>query len=111
MLLIGVLPIMKTKSTYLGIALFTLTGLVYAQEFVIVQPQSTTPPPCQENCSQEGQSSAQNMQIDRSGMDKASVHLQILQQASPRFTESSGSNSKKPSVEDKKSSAKTQENN
>lgn len=101
---------MNMKTVSLGIVLASVVGAVQAQElFVVSQPQSNKELQCQENCAQESQSQAP-LQIDRSGMDKASVHLQIMQQTSPRFSEPSSS-SKKPGNEDKKSnSTKTQEN-
>lgn len=102
---------MNMKRISLGLALSAMFGTAYAQElFVVSQTQANKETQCQENCAQEGQAQAP-LQIDRSGMDKASVHLQIMQQTSPRFTESSGS-PKKPSADEKKSNnTKTQENN
>lgn len=111
-----------TKSISLGVALLATATLSYSQEFVVAQSQMNNSPACQENCQQEvqgnnsqhgtqnnGQNSGQNStSFDRSGMDKASIHLQVLQQATPRFTESS--NAKKPASEDKKSNTKTQDN-
>lgn len=125
-----------TKSISLGVTLLAFATLGHGQEFVVAQSQMqmNSPPACQENCQQEvqgntqgnsnqhgaqnnnqssnqsnGQSGAQgSTNFDRSGMDKASVHLQVLQQAAPRFTESSST--KKPANDDKKSSTKTQDN-
>lgn len=101
---------MNTKSLSLGIVLFTLAGAAFSQEFVVAQTQTNSPPPCQENCPQETQAipngGQNNMQIDRSGMDKASVHLQVLQQTSQKFTEPS--NSKKNTSDDRKPSNKSQ---
>lgn len=103
---------MNMKTLSLGLILSAFAGVSYAQEFVVSQTQSNKEAQCQENCSQEGQGQAQApLQIDRSGMDKASVHLQIMQQTSPRFTESSGSPKKSPADEKKSSNTKTQENN
>jgi hypothetical protein len=48
------------------------------------------------------------MTLDRSGMDKASVHLQILQQSTMHFSDSV--QAKKPAVEDKKLPIKSQSN-
>lgn len=108
---------MKTKHLSLGITLLALVGTAYSQEFVTAQTQSqsqmqaSNPPGCQENCAEAQATGGQNggqgsLQIDRSGMDKASIHLQVLQQTSQKFTEPS--NSKKNNHDDKKSSAKTQ---
>nr|WP_315482116.1 hypothetical protein [uncultured Undibacterium sp.] len=94
---------MNTKQFSLGIALIALAGIAHSQEFVVVPTQSSTPPTCQENCPPE-----QAMQIDRGGMDKASVHLQILQQTSQKFTEPSAP--KKNNNDDKKAPSKSQEN-
>lgn len=44
--------------------------------------------------------------LDRSGMDKASVHLQILQQSTTHFSESV--QAKKPAIDEKKLPAKSQ---
>ncbi len=101
---------MNMKTISLGLVLSALAGASYAQEFVVSQTQSNKETQCQENCSQEGQAQAP-LQIDRSGMDKASVHLQIMQQTSPRFTESSGSPKKSPAEEKKSNNTKIQENN
>ncbi|MBY0573396.1 MAG: hypothetical protein K2P84_06915 [Undibacterium sp.] len=126
---------MNTKSFSLGIVLFAVIGAAFgqemaAQEFVVPASQvnnsqlNNSPvsasQTCQENCTSEaaknqndaaqnsGNNSGSAPQIDRSGMDKASIHLQILQQTTPRFTESSGV--KKPTMDDKKSSTKSQDN-
>lgn len=48
------------------------------------------------------------MTLDRSGMDKASVHLQILQQSTTHFSESV--QAKKPAIDDKKLPIKSQSN-
>jgi hypothetical protein len=48
------------------------------------------------------------MTLDRSGMDKASVHLQILQQSTTHFSESV--QAKKPVIDDKKLPVKSQIN-
>jgi hypothetical protein len=94
---------MKTKQFSLGIALIALAGIAQSQEFVVVPTQSSTPPACQENCPPD-----QSMQIDRGGMDKASVHLQILQQTSQKFSEPS--TAKKNNNDDKKVPNKSQDN-
>jgi hypothetical protein len=49
------------------------------------------------------------MVLERGGIDKASEHLQILQQASPHFVENVPV--KKPVVEEKKSPSKPQSSN
>lgn len=98
---------MNTKQFSLGIGLLAFASFAYSQEFIVIPSQSNTPPACQENCSPEhgGQNA---LQIDRSGMDKASVHLQILQQTSQKFTEPS--TSKKNNNDDKKTPNKAQDN-
>lgn len=50
-------------------------------------------------------SSSGSVQIDRSGMDKASIHLQILQQTAPHLSEPN--QNKKQAPDDKKSASKT----
>lgn len=52
--------------------------------------------------------SQSTMTLDRSGMDKASVHLQILQQSTSHFSESV--QAKKPAIDDKKLPVKSQSN-
>ncbi|MFZ6817005.1 hypothetical protein [Undibacterium sp. Ji22W] len=99
---------MNTKQFSLGIGLLAFAGFAYSQEFVVVPTQTNTPPTCQENCPPENQGSQNSLQIDRSGMDKASVHLQILQQTSQKFTEPT--TSKKNNNDDKKTPNKSQDN-
>jgi hypothetical protein len=111
--LFGVLKIMKTKLLALSVTLFTgfagFASLANSQEFVVSQSQINSQNVAQENCPQEVQSSGQsNISIDRAGIDKASIHLQVLQQAGSRFSESG--NAKKPAAEDKKAGNKSQEN-
>lgn len=99
-----------------------------AQEFIVAPSQMNNPPPCQqENCvndpassnssssqspsnqnigSSNGSSGGQGVKIDRSGMDKASIHLQILQQTAPIFNETIPN--KKSGNEDKKTNNKSQ---
>jgi hypothetical protein len=93
---------MNTQQFSLGIALIAFVGIAQSQEFVVVPTQSNPPPTCQENCPPE-----QAMQIDRGGMDKASVHLQILQQTSQKFIEPSAP--KKNNNDDKKTPNKSQD--
>jgi hypothetical protein len=99
---------MNTKQISLGISLVAFAGLAYSQEFVVSQSQMNNQPSCQENCPVDGASGGQNtMHIDRSGMDKASVHLQVLQQSSQKFSEPANA---KKNNDDKKSSNKSQSN-
>lgn len=49
-----------------------------------------------------------SMTLDRSGIDKASVHLQILQQSTLHFSDSA--QAKKPTIDDKKTQIKPQSN-
>lgn len=101
---------MNMKTVSLGIVLASVFGVVQAQElFVVSQPQANKENQCQENCAQDTQAQAP-LQIDRSGMDKASVHLQIMQQTSPRFSEPAGGSKKSGSDDKKSTSTKTQEN-
>jgi hypothetical protein len=55
-----------------------------------------------------GSAATSNVLLDRSGMDKASVHLQILQQSTAHFSETTAA--KKPLTDDKKSASKPQGN-
>ncbi|MFZ6748344.1 hypothetical protein [Undibacterium sp. Ren11W] len=55
-----------------------------------------------------GSAATSSVMLDRSGMDKASVHLQILQQSTAHFAETTLA--KKPLAEDKKSASKPQGN-
>lgn len=99
---------MNTKQFSLGIALLAASTIAYSQEFVVSQTQTNNQTSCQDNCPTENQGGQNATQIDRSGMDKASVHLQILQQASQKFAEPS--NTKKNTSDDKKMPNKPQEN-
>lgn len=99
---------MNMKQFSLGTALLAVAGFAYSQEFVVVQTQSNNQASCQENCASENQGGQNAMQIDRSGMDKASIHLQILQQTSQKFAEPSMS--KKNGSDDKKAPSKSQDN-
>ncbi|MBC3807317.1 hypothetical protein H8K52_08170 [Undibacterium seohonense] len=98
---------MNTKQFSLGIALLAVAGIAYSQEFVVTQTQTNNQASCQENCPSEGQGGQNAMQIDRSGMDKASVHLQVLQQTSQKFAEPSNN---KKNNDDKKAPNKPQDN-
>lgn len=120
---------MNMKSFTLSFLLLaSAMGTASAQEFLVAPSQVNNPPPCQqENCVNDpassnssssqsssiqnpgpsnGGSGGQGVKIDRSGMDKASIHLQILQQTAPHFNES-GSN-KKSGNDDKKTNNKSQ---
>lgn len=70
------------------------------------------PPPQQDSCHSDQQEDSAASQtpvlLDRSGMDKASVHLQILQQSSTHFSDIA--QARKPAAEDKKSTLKPQSN-
>ncbi len=99
---------MNTKQISLGIFLAAVASLASSQEFVVSPSQMNTQPSCQENCPADGASGGQNApHIDRSGMDKASVHLQVLQQSSHKFSEPANA---KKNNDDKKSSSKSQSN-
>jgi hypothetical protein len=103
---------MNTKQISLGIFLAAVASLASSQEFVVspsqMNTQMNTQPSCQENCPADGASGGQNApHIDRSGMDKASVHLQVLQQSSHKFSEPANA---KKNNDDKKSSSKSQSN-
>jgi hypothetical protein len=97
----------NTKQLALGIALLATSAIACSQEFVVSQTQTNNQANCQDNCPSESQGGQNATQIDRSGMDKASVHLQILQQASQKFAEPS--NTKKNTSDDKKTPSKPQE--
>jgi hypothetical protein len=97
----------NTKQLALGIALLATSAIACSQEFVVSQTQTNNQTNCQDNCPSESQGGQNATQIDRSGMDKASVHLQILQQASQKFAEPS--NTKKNTSDDKKTPSKPQE--
>lgn len=99
---------MNTKQISLGIFLAAVASLAFSQEFVVSQSQMNTQASCQENCPADGASGGQNAtHIDRSGMDKASVHLQVLQQSSHKFSEPANA---KKNNDDKKPSSKSQSN-
>nr|WP_315476537.1 hypothetical protein [uncultured Undibacterium sp.] len=100
---------MNMKKISLGVTLATFAGFAFSQEFVVSQSQMNSQPVCQENCPADGANGGQGaLQIDRSGMDKASVHLQVLQQSSQKFSEPAA-NAKKNN-DDKKPSSKAQSN-
>lgn len=62
--------------------------------------QNQSPGPSSSSTSSSG-----SVQIDRSGMDKASIHLQIFQQTAPHLSEPN--QNKKQAPDDKKSASKT----
>jgi hypothetical protein len=99
---------MNTKKISLGITLAAFASFAYSQEFVVSQSQMNNQPACQENCPADGTNGGQAaLQIDRGGMDKASVHLQVLQQSSQKFSEPANA---KKNNDDKKPSNKAQSN-
>ena len=99
---------MNTKKISLGITLAAFASLAYSQEFVVSPSQMNSQPACQENCPADGANGGQGaLHIDRSGMDKASVHLQVLQQSSQKFSEPANA---KKNNDDKKPSSKAQSN-
>jgi hypothetical protein len=91
-----------------------LAGTAHAQEFVphTVLMAMSVPPAPQDGRNQDAQSSGSAVYnavtLDRSGMDKASVHLQILQQTNGHFSETA--QAKKPVADDKKLPVKPQGN-
>ncbi|MBR7778131.1 hypothetical protein [Undibacterium rugosum] len=67
------------------------------------QQEKTLNESAQESSSASASASSQTQTpLDRSGLDRASVHLQILQQSSTHFSEAGTSTAKKPTSFDKK---------
>lgn len=102
---------MSNKSIFVGLLLFsTLVCTAFCQE--LLSFTMSVPLSQQDSRSQElpiaSAASQSPMTLDRSGIDKASVHLQILQQSSTHFSESI--QAKKPAIDDKKLPAKSQSN-
>lgn len=102
---------MLKKSIIIGLLLSsTLAGAAYCQELLAIA--MSVPASQQDGRSQElpiaSAASQSPMTLDRSGMDKASVHLQILQQSTTHFSESV--QAKKPVIDDKKLPVKSQSN-
>lgn len=107
----------KTVPFCLSLSMF-LAGVAFSQEFTamampepsIQQDKASPDVPAEVSANQDAASAAaaaQNqVQLDRSGVNRASVHLQILQQTTPRFTETVPP-AKKTVAEDKKTPAKT----
>lgn len=93
---------MLKKSILVGVFLSgSVFGTAFSHEY---SPATiTTPATPQDGRTRDVQTA---VLLDRSGMDKASVHLQILQQTTNHFSDTA--QAKKPSPEDKKSPAKTQ---
>lgn len=88
----------------------TLAGAAFCQEFLSFA--MSVPVSQQDSRSSDlpiaSAASQSPMTLDRSGIDKASVHLQILQQSTTHFSESI--QAKKPAIDDKKLPVKTQSN-
>lgn len=103
--------IMIKKSILVGLLFSsTLACTAFCQEFIamalsIPASQQDGRNPDMPTASAASQSP---MTLDRSGMDKASVHLQILQQSTSHFSDSV--QAKKPSTDDKKLLIKPQSN-
>jgi hypothetical protein len=100
---------MLKKSILVGLFLSgSLLGTAFCHEY---SPTAMTAQPAQQNGRvQDAQSALFAAQtpvlLDRSGMDKASVHLQILQQTNNHFSDTA--QAKKPSPDDRKSPVKAQ---
>ncbi|CAN5687597.1 hypothetical protein BH11PSE12_BH11PSE12_16390 [soil metagenome] len=105
---------MNKKSIFLGILLSSaLVSTVFGQNYVSMA--LSTPAAQQDGRAQDGQNAASAissvqsaLMLDRSGMDKASVHLQILQQTTGHFADTV--QAKRPVTDDKKSQTKPQSN-
>jgi hypothetical protein len=109
------LPIMTKKFLLASLLCSTLlTNAAHSQEFVAdtLLMAMSVPSAQQDGRNQDAQSSGSSgynaVTLDRSGMDKASVHLQILQQTNSHFSETA--QAKKPAAEDKKLPVKPQGN-
>lgn len=102
---------MIKKSLLVGLLLSsTLACTAFCQEFYLLAmsvPVSQLDSRTQDLPTASAASQAP-MTLDRSGMDKASVHLQILQQSTSHFSESV--QAKKPAIDDKKLPIKSQSN-
>ncbi|MFZ6730302.1 hypothetical protein ACO0LG_00060 [Undibacterium sp. Ji42W] len=108
---------MLKKSIFLCVLSSTLlAGIAFSQDFMFT-PSVPTPNEDQDKTTEVMQEAlAQTtaipapLQLDRSGVDRASVHLQILQQSNQRFTDNAQpvpAAAKKTASEDKKSQAKS----
>jgi hypothetical protein len=103
---------MTKKSLLLAVMLSTaLVNVGYCQELITMA--MSVAPSTQEMRGTDslagGSASSSGVMLDRSGMDKASVHLQILQQSTAHFAETSVA--KKPLAEDKKNSSSKPQGN
>jgi hypothetical protein len=105
---------MLKKSILFGLLLSTLllgtAGIASSQEFIPMAMSLPTPQQDGHNTDAQSDSAACQAPVllDRSGMDKASVHLQILQQTTTHFSDTA--HAKKPVADDKKSAIKAQSN-
>jgi len=110
---------MLKKSIFLCLLSSTmLAGIAFSQDFMFApsiptqhDEQDKTADVMQEAPSQAPLAPAP-LQLDRSGVDRASVHLQILQQSNQRFSDTSQAApasvpAKKTASDDKKSQAKS----
>lgn len=102
---------MLKKFIFLGLFLSsTLAGMAFCRELMSLT--MSVPVSQQDERSQDlpiaSAASQSPMTLDRSGMDKASVHLQILQQSTTHFSESV--QAKKPAIDGKKLPTKSQSN-
>jgi hypothetical protein len=115
--LINLQAIMLKKSIFLCVLSSTLlVGIAFSQDFIFApsipiqnEDQGKTTEVMQEAPAQTSAAPAP-LQLDRSGIDRASVHLQVLQQSNQRFTDNSQAVPaavKKTTSEDKKSQAKS----
>lgn len=105
---------MNKKSIFLGILLSSgLVSTVFGQNYVSMT--LSTPATPHDGRPQDGLNAANALSsvqsalmLDRSGMDKASVHLQILQQTTGHFADTA--QAKRPLTDDKKLQTKSQSN-
>ncbi len=106
---------MLKKSIFLCLLSSTLlAGIAFSQDFMFA-PSIPTQHDEQDKTTeimQEAQTPAvpAPLQLDRSGVDRASVHLQILQQSNQRFSDNAQTTpapAKKTASDDKKSQAKS----
>ncbi|MFZ6642053.1 hypothetical protein ACO0LL_20175 [Undibacterium sp. TC4M20W] len=108
---------MLKKSIFLCLLSSTLlAGIAFSQDFMFApsiptqhDEQDKTTEIMQEAPAQTPAAPAP-LQLDRSGVDRASVHLQILQQSNQRFSDNAQTApapTKKTASDDKKSQAKS----
>jgi hypothetical protein len=107
---------MTKKSLLLAVMLSTaLVSVGFCQELISMamsvapSTQESRPEMRSTDSLAGGSASSSGVMLDRSGMDKASVHLQILQQSTAHFAETGVA--KKPLAEDKKSSSSKPQGN